>query len=220
MTEVEKKGIEKTKIGLIICVVLVVILAISSVWLYTRIDTLETDKSILEGQVTSLQTDKNNLQSQVSSLETQVSNLTSKLQDAEDAVTALQGNLSTLTTKLDAINATMPKLKKDRVMLEVLNEPWPESYAGQLAWWQKALETAKEVDERLGPLMDAVIADWEYLSAWYDEEPTDVYTTEWVDWVLEYFRRYALYSESNEEFFTLFYDIVIADLNNTTQAAA
>ena len=50
MTEIEKElekelekqfGIGKAKVGLIICGVLVVILAISSLWLYTRIDGLQ-----------------------------------------------------------------------------------------------------------------------------------------------------------------------------------
>lgn len=63
---------------LIISAVLVVLLAISSLWLYTRIDglenqinTLETDKANLQGQVTDLQTDKTGLQTQVGSLETE-----------------------------------------------------------------------------------------------------------------------------------------------------
>jgi len=38
MSEVEKKGIGKSKIGLVISGVLIVILAISSLWLYTRLD--------------------------------------------------------------------------------------------------------------------------------------------------------------------------------------
>lgn len=74
MTEVEKKGIGKAKIGLtvglIVCVVLVVLLAISSVWLYIRIDRLQN-------QMNTLETDKNNLQSQMSSLQTAYDDLNS-----------------------------------------------------------------------------------------------------------------------------------------------
>jgi len=61
MTEV-KKVIGKTKVGLVISVVLVVILAVSNVWffmrvesLHSQVDTLETDKNALQSQVTSVQ---------------------------------------------------------------------------------------------------------------------------------------------------------------------
>ena len=60
MTEV-KKGIGKAKIGLVTSAVLVVILAVSSVWLYARVDNLQK-------QVDSLKIDKNNIQDQVNSL--------------------------------------------------------------------------------------------------------------------------------------------------------
>jgi len=60
MTEV-KKGIGKAKIGLVASAVLVVILAVSSVWLYTRVDNLQK-------QVDSLEIDKNHLQDLVDSL--------------------------------------------------------------------------------------------------------------------------------------------------------
>lgn len=60
MTEA-KKGIGKAKIVLVTSAVLVVILAVSSVWLYTRADNLQK-------QVDSLEIDKNSLQDQVDSL--------------------------------------------------------------------------------------------------------------------------------------------------------
>lgn len=47
MTEVEKEGIGKAKLGLMVCAVLVVILAISSVWLYTRVDSLQNQINTL-----------------------------------------------------------------------------------------------------------------------------------------------------------------------------
>lgn len=47
MTEVEKEGIGKAKVGLMVYAVLVVILAISSVWLYTRIDSLQNQINTL-----------------------------------------------------------------------------------------------------------------------------------------------------------------------------
>ena len=53
MTEV-KKGIGKAKIGLLTSAVLVVMLAVSSVWLYTRVDSLQDQVESLQDQVDSL----------------------------------------------------------------------------------------------------------------------------------------------------------------------
>jgi hypothetical protein len=62
-SEFEKKsGSGGLKTGLIVCAVLVVILAISSLWLYTGYDSLQN-------QVDTLTSDKIELQSQVDSLE-------------------------------------------------------------------------------------------------------------------------------------------------------
>ena len=81
MTEV-KKGIGKTKVGLIISVVLVGILAVSNVWFFMRVEdlqdriyALETDKNNLQSQVNSLQTDKSTLEGQVVSLQVQINAL-------------------------------------------------------------------------------------------------------------------------------------------------
>lgn len=81
MIEVEKeKEIGKSKIGLIVSGVLIVILVISSLWLYTRIDSLQnqvnalqTDKDNLQTQINNLQTDKTNLQIQKDTLQNQLS---------------------------------------------------------------------------------------------------------------------------------------------------
>lgn len=45
--EVEKKGIGKAKAGLIVCVVLIVILAISCAWLFMRLDSLQKEVDYL-----------------------------------------------------------------------------------------------------------------------------------------------------------------------------
>lgn len=72
MTEVEKKGIGKAKVGLVVSTVLIVILAITNVWSYTnlqnQINSLNDDKINLQTQVDALTTDKNNLQNEVNSL--------------------------------------------------------------------------------------------------------------------------------------------------------
>jgi len=48
MTEAEKKGIEKSKIGLLASIVIIVILVISSLWLYTRVNILQNQVNILK----------------------------------------------------------------------------------------------------------------------------------------------------------------------------
>ena len=67
MEEVERKGIEKAKLGLVVCSVIVVILAISNLWLYTRIDSLQD-------QMGTLQTDNNRLRSEIDSLNSEFDN--------------------------------------------------------------------------------------------------------------------------------------------------
>jgi hypothetical protein len=92
LTEVERKGVGKSEVGLLISGVIIVILAISSLWLYTRIDSLQN-------QVNALETDKNNLQTQVNNLETDKTNL-------QNQVDNLQIQKDTLQNQLNLLNAT------------------------------------------------------------------------------------------------------------------
>ncbi len=56
-TEFDKKfGGEKTRIGLVVCAVLVAILAVSNLWFFLMTNTIETDKNNLQSQVDSLGT--------------------------------------------------------------------------------------------------------------------------------------------------------------------
>ena len=55
MIEVEKKGIGKAKVGLLIPIILVVILAVSNVWSYT---TLSNEKDNLQNHVNTFQSNK------------------------------------------------------------------------------------------------------------------------------------------------------------------
>ena len=101
---------------LIISAVLVVLLAISSLWLYTRIDglenqinTLETDKSNLQGQVTDLQTDKSGLQTQVSSLETENYQLRTwldaQIESLNSQINSLNAQITSLQSEIDSLKA-------------------------------------------------------------------------------------------------------------------
>jgi hypothetical protein len=92
LTEVEKNAVGKSKIGLLISGAIIVILAISSLWLYTRIDSLQN-------QVNALETDKNNLQTQVNNLETDKT-------DLQNQVDTVQIQKDTLQNQLNLLNAT------------------------------------------------------------------------------------------------------------------
>ena len=103
MTEVEKKGTGKAKVALVVCVVLVVILAVSNVWFFMRaesfgnqINDLETDKSNLQSQVNSLQNEVNSLEIGNSNLESQINNLLDQISDLEYQNTVLQNEVDSL----------------------------------------------------------------------------------------------------------------------------
>ena len=125
MTEVEKeKGLGKSKIGLVISGVLIVILAISSLWLYTTVSTLQTDKDNLQTQI-------NNLQSQVSSLETWLDSNKTLLQttinernqlqtwldgnvtDYESQIESLNSEITTLNSQINSLNAQITSLQSE-----------------------------------------------------------------------------------------------------------
>lgn len=108
-TEVEKKGIGNTKIGLVVSGVLIVILAISSLWLYTRIDVLQnqvnalkTDKDNLQAQINNLQMDKTNLQIQKDTLQNQLSLLNATYQNYVSTHSHSNSEYDTLQSEYDS----------------------------------------------------------------------------------------------------------------------
>lgn len=100
MTGFETKGIGIAKIGLVVCAVLVVVLAVSNVWSYThlqsQIDTLNEDKTSLQSQLDTLTSDKNSLQNQVSGLQSQVDSLTTDNDNLQNEVDSLQNQVNSL----------------------------------------------------------------------------------------------------------------------------
>ena len=93
----------KLKVGLLMCGVLVVVLAVSNVWFFMRVEslgneinTLETDKSNLQSEVSNLETDKNVLEDQINDLETDKSSLESQISDFEYEITLLQNEIDSL----------------------------------------------------------------------------------------------------------------------------
>jgi len=93
MTEVEKKGMGKAKVGLLLPVILVVILAVSNVWSYTT----------LRDQINTLSNEKDNLQSHVNTFQSQINSLNTTHQDyvsthnhSNSEYDTLQSQVSTL----------------------------------------------------------------------------------------------------------------------------
>ena len=96
MTEVEKKGIGKAKVGLVVTAIFLVILVTSNVWSYTtlqnRINTLSNEKDNLQSQV-------NTLQSQIDSLNTTYQDYVSTHNHSNSEYDTLQSQIQTLTNE-------------------------------------------------------------------------------------------------------------------------
>lgn len=93
----------KLKIGLLMCAVMVVLLAVSNVWFFMRVESLgneinilEIDKDNLQSEVSSLETDKRILEDQVNGLENDKSSLESQISDLEYENTLLQNEIDSL----------------------------------------------------------------------------------------------------------------------------
>jgi len=100
----KKSGIAKAKVGLVVCSVLVVILVISSIWLYAKIGTLQN-------QVGTFETERSSLQSEVAGLETQVSALETDKSALGSQVTNLETQKSSLQNEIDSLNSNFNSLK-------------------------------------------------------------------------------------------------------------
>jgi len=74
---------QTTKVGLVVCVILVIALAVSNVWFYTilndEIQILHNEKNSFQSQVNTLHDEKNSLQLQVNTLQSQVNRYESML---------------------------------------------------------------------------------------------------------------------------------------------
>jgi len=130
----KEKGIGKSKIGLVISGVLIVILAISSLWLYTTGNTLQTDKDDLQTQI-------NNLQSLASSLETWLDGNKTLLQtwldgnvtDCESQIQNLNSQITTLNSQINFLNTQITSLQNEIDSLEApqlhrVNVEWSDHH--------------------------------------------------------------------------------------------
>ena len=92
MGESKKGRFGKTKVGLIVCAVLVVVFAFSNVWFF-----LENES--LQNQVNTLETDKINLQSQVDSLDAQIESLNTQIASLNSEISSLNSQIAALQNK-------------------------------------------------------------------------------------------------------------------------
>lgn len=143
----EKRGIGKAKIGLVISIILVVILAITNVWSYTnqqnQINTLSNEKNNLQNQVNILQSQNNTLQTwlngnvsllqttiaerdqlqtwlngNITNYESQISSLNSQIASLQNQIDSLNSQISSLNSQIDSLNAQITNLQNQINTLE------------------------------------------------------------------------------------------------------
>ena len=125
MSEIERKRIGKTKIGLVVCAVLVAILAVSNLWFSLRINTLEIDRKSLQGQMSGLQSDKTTLQSQIISLgrwldgnKTSLTKLEEDYSLLNDVYNTLNSAFASLQSEHDSLQSEYTSLQRNYAYLE------------------------------------------------------------------------------------------------------
>jgi len=104
MNEVEKKGIGKAGVGLLVLAGLAAMLIMSNVLVYVslqrQIDSLESDNTELNTQTSSLQTEKNSLKDQVSALRADKLELQSQVNALEMENSQLEGETDSLESEI------------------------------------------------------------------------------------------------------------------------
>jgi cell division protein FtsB len=175
MTETEKKGIGKAKVGLIISAILVIILAVTNVWSYTNLQnqiiTLNNEQANLQSQVNTLQTDKANLQSQIDSLnvtyQDYISTHSHSNPEYDDLNSTYQHYISThsytdsehdtLENERDTLRA--PKLKIESLFVDDVRPWWGAEYLhvyGEV--WNVGTDTAYDCRLHVMAYQESVLA--------------------------------------------------------------
>ncbi len=108
MTEVEKKGIGKATVSLVVTTVLVVILAISNVWSYTT----------LQNRINALSSEKDNLQSQLNTLQSQKDSLNATYQDYASTHSRLDSEYDTLQSQIQSLTNEKNELQNENLILK------------------------------------------------------------------------------------------------------
>jgi len=115
----------------VICVVLVVLLSISSAWFFNTTQSLqnltsalETQNSDLQKQVGTLQTQNANFQSQVSSLQSQINSLKTQNDQLQSQAQTLQSEVDALQTQNNNLQDEIEALKAPQ--LHKVNVQWTD----------------------------------------------------------------------------------------------
>ena len=103
MTEVEKRGIGKAKIGIAVSGILAVTLLMSTIWLGTRVIDLQRQVNTLHTEKSNLQTQVNNRTTQNTDLQIQVTNLTTDKTNLQIQVAKLTLDKNQLQTEVDEL---------------------------------------------------------------------------------------------------------------------
>jgi len=126
MNEVEKKGIGKAGIGILILAIVAVVLTTSNLLVYVslskQISTLKTDKKNLNIQVSTLQTEKSGLVSQVNSLKADIYNLQEEIDDLESEIDSLQSEKYALESDIDDLENEIYDLESEIEWLRQIAE--------------------------------------------------------------------------------------------------
>lgn len=107
-------GIEKSKAILVVTLALIGTLAISSLWSFMRVDSLQTE-------VTSLTSEKNSLQSQVNSLMKNNTDLQSQMGDLQNQIDSLATENDDLLSQIDNLQSQIDSL------MQAQRELFPEN---------------------------------------------------------------------------------------------
>ncbi|MEJ5327825.1 MAG: hypothetical protein WHU54_06225 [Candidatus Bathyarchaeia archaeon] len=97
MADAKKERVGKTKVGLIVCAVLVIALTLSNMWFFLENETLQNQVNSLQTQVSSLEGDKNQLESQVNDLETDKTNMQTQINALNEEIASLESQILNLT---------------------------------------------------------------------------------------------------------------------------
>jgi len=194
----ERKAIGKTKVGLIICASLVVILAVSNGWLLTRImslqdqvSDLQTDKSDLKAQVISLQGEFEELSSEFELLSSNYVNLTETYTAILNNFSRLTENYEVLSTDFNELSQTYTKLLDNydelvnnydilsgnySTLLDVHQTLQDQYFTLNTLYQQLQTEYDTFLELWNEPLEYVVTPTWDEVIAWLETDQTDAIT--------------------------------------------
>jgi predicted nuclease with TOPRIM domain len=122
-----KRGDLAKTIALVVCAILAVSLAATTVWFYTQnnnqqnqINNLQNDKATLQNQISILELEKSNLQTQLTELQESSITKDSQISDLQNQIQSKTSELTNLTYQLDTLNTQVTQLT---AQLDNVKEP-------------------------------------------------------------------------------------------------